>query len=107
MTARTQSIHARLLSVATSRGEDFNLVLTRYALERWLYRLSVSDSAGDFVLKGALLFSLWFDKTSRPTRDADFLGLGASFLTLSVRRGPGPRDLRPRQGSLGRNARKR
>ena len=30
------------------------------------------------MLKGALLFRLWFDLAQRPTRDADFLGFGSS-----------------------------
>jgi hypothetical protein len=55
------SIHARLLTLAKSRGEDFNLTLNRYALERFLYRLSVSPAREHYWLKGALLFDLWFD----------------------------------------------
>lgn len=70
------SIHARLLALAKERGEDFNLTLNRYALERFLYRLSVSPSREHYWLKGALLFDLWFDAKHRPTRDADFLGFG-------------------------------
>lgn len=73
---RADSVRARLLNRAQQHGEDFNLLLTRYALERWLYRLSVSDQQAGFVLKGALLFALWFDEPHRPTRDADFLGFG-------------------------------
>jgi predicted nucleotidyltransferase component of viral defense system len=76
MTAnRAASIHARLLTVARKSGEDFNRVLHRYALERWLFRLSESDLRDQFWLKGALLLQLWFDDPVRPTRDADFLGL--------------------------------
>lgn len=75
---RAASIHARLLARAKARGEDFNLVLGRYATERWLYRLSVSPAREQFLLKGALLFDLWFDQPHRPTRDADFLGFGAA-----------------------------
>lgn len=70
------SIHARLLARAKERGDDFNLVLTRYGLERFLYRLSVSPARDHYLLKGALLFDLWFDVPHRPTRDADFLGFG-------------------------------
>lgn len=73
---RAASIRARLRDVARERGEEFNLTLNRYAVERYLYRLSVSRWAGQFVLKGALLFDLWFDEPHRPTRDADFLGFG-------------------------------
>ncbi|MFN2338401.1 MAG: nucleotidyl transferase AbiEii/AbiGii toxin family protein [Gammaproteobacteria bacterium] len=78
------SIHARLLNRARMRGEDFNLVLTRYAIERFLYRLSQVPAREAFWLKGALLFDLWFDLPHRPTRDADFLGFGpADIETLA------------------------
>ncbi len=82
------SIHARLLNRAKARGEDFNLVLTRYAVERFLYRLSTLPARENFCLKGALLFDLWFDVPHRPTRDADFLGFGlqdAEALAVTVR----------------------
>lgn len=74
---RAASILARLLARAKAGGEDFNLVLNRYAIERFLYRLSVSPARDAFVLKGAMLFDLWFDVPHRATRDADFLGFGA------------------------------
>lgn len=82
---RAASIHARLLAKAKERGQDFNLVLGRYAIERWLYRLSVSPAREQFLLKGALLFDLWFDQPHRPTRDADFLGFGAADTALLAR----------------------
>jgi hypothetical protein len=72
------SVRARLLAKARNDKQDFSLVLTRYALERFLYRLSDSDQADRFLLKGALLFDLWFDFPHRPTRDADLLGYGSS-----------------------------
>ena len=74
------SIRARLLNVAKAQGVDFNQVLVRFALERILYRLSQSEHADRFVLKGALLFTLWYDMPHRTTRDADLLGFGASDL---------------------------
>lgn len=70
------SVRARLLNKARAEKLDFNLLLTRYALERMLYRLSVSKQRDQFLLKGALLFDLWFDVPHRPTHDADFLGFG-------------------------------
>lgn len=70
------SVHARLLNLAKARGDDFNLILTRYAIERFLYRLSLVPARDVYWLKGALLFDLWFDVPHRPTRDADFLGFG-------------------------------
>ena len=42
----TASIHARLLNLAKARGEDFNLILARYAIERFLYRLSLVPARG-------------------------------------------------------------
>ena len=75
---RAASVRARLLSVAKATGADFNLVLVRFALERLLFRLSVSAHADRFVLKGALLFTLWYDLPHRATRDADLLGFGPS-----------------------------
>lgn len=74
------SVRARLLNVAKAQGVDFNQVLVRFALERILYRLSQSSHADRFVLKGALLFTLWYDMPHRATRDADLLGFGASDL---------------------------
>lgn len=74
------SIRARLLNLAKAEGSDFNQVLVRYTLERLLYRLSQSAHAHCFVLKGALLFTLWYDMAHRPTRDADLLGFGPSDL---------------------------
>lgn len=74
------SIRARLLAVAKSQGADFNQVLVRFALERILYRLSQSAHADHFLLKGALLFTIWYDMPHRPTRDADLLGFGPSDL---------------------------
>ena len=70
------SVRQRLLNLARERKEDFNLVLTKYALERLLYRISQSPHRHLFVLKGALLFELWTRERYRPTRDADFLSSG-------------------------------
>lgn len=74
------SVRARLLNIAKSEGSNFNQLLVRYALERFLYRLSQSAHADRFLLKGALLFTLWYDMPHRPTRDADLLGFGPSDL---------------------------
>lgn len=76
--ARIDSIRQRLLDHARTSGEEFQLTLDRYAVERLLYRLSISRHRDDFLLKGAMLFRHWFDQEHRPTRDADFLGFGAA-----------------------------
>lgn len=70
------SVRARLLRLARERGEDFQLVLTRYANERLLFRLAASRHAPAFILKGAALFTLWTGSTHRTTRDLDLLGFG-------------------------------
>jgi len=73
---RAASIRARLKNRSDAAKQDFNLTLTHYGLELLLYRLSVSRHAPNFLLKGALLFKLWYDVPHRPTRDADLLGFG-------------------------------
>lgn len=71
-----RSLQVRLARHAKEIGVDPNLVLTRYAVERFLYRLSRSPHADRFVLKGALLLMVWLGEALRPTRDADLLGYG-------------------------------
>jgi hypothetical protein len=78
------SIRARLKNHADTTKQDFNLILTHFGLERLLYRLSISEHAGNYLLKGALLFSLWYDKPKRPTRDADLLGFGADDTATAI-----------------------
>jgi len=70
------SVRVRLTRRARERRENVQLALTRYAIERLLYRLSVSAYSGQFVLKGAMLFSLWVPTPYRATRDLDLLGYG-------------------------------
>ena len=72
------SVRARLLTLARQKGQAFDLLLTRYANERLLHRLSLSPHRSQFVLKGAMLMTTWFDDPHRPTRDVDFLGFGDS-----------------------------
>lgn len=70
------SVRQRLLNLARSRGEDFQRILTQFALERLLYRLGRSPQADQFTLKGALLFLLWMEEPHRRTKDLDLLGTG-------------------------------
>jgi len=72
------SVKAQLLRLARQRGDDYQLLLTRYANERFLYRLAVSPHASSFVLKGAALFTIWTGNPHRATRDIDLLGIGDS-----------------------------
>ncbi len=74
------SVRERLLGLAKARNEEFQNFLTRYALERLLYRLSLTPHRDRFVLKGAMLFALWSDEPHRPTQDLDLLGFGNSSI---------------------------
>ncbi len=70
------SVHARLAQRRAKTGEDYNVLLVRFTLERLLYRLSRSSHREQFVLKGAMLFALWEPALHRVTRDLDLLGFG-------------------------------
>ena len=70
------SVRARLLNLARERNQPNDLLLTRYALERLLYRLSTTKHRDRFVLKGAMLMTTWFGEPFRPTRDLDLLAFG-------------------------------
>ena len=70
------SVRAKLLQLSKVNGQSFDLVLTRFALERLLFRLGESPHSGRFVLKGAMLFMSWFDDPHRGTSDVDLLGFG-------------------------------
>lgn len=74
------SVRDRLLKLARSRQEDFNFVLVRYFLERLLYRISRSPHEGEFILKGAMLFTVWSKHAHRATKDLDLLGSGTPDL---------------------------
>jgi predicted nucleotidyltransferase component of viral defense system len=78
------SVRARLLTLSKERNEPFDLLLTQYALERLLYRLSISKYKDKFVLKGAILLRHWLDDPHRPTRDLDLLGFGESDPQLTL-----------------------
>jgi predicted nucleotidyltransferase component of viral defense system len=70
------SVRARLLERAHEQKADFQILLTRYTLERLLYRLSLSEYRERFILKGAMLLSTWVQTPFRATRDLDLLGRG-------------------------------
>jgi len=70
------SARARLTNRARERKENAQLLMTRYVIERLLWRLSVSPHRKLFVLKGAMLFSLWTPTPYRATGDLDLLGFG-------------------------------
>lgn len=91
------SVRARLLDRARAEKSDFQILLTRYALERLLYRLSVSEHRNRFILTGAMLFVTWVTDPFRPTRDLDLLGRGDSDVEAIT-------DDHWREGCLGRTS---
>ena len=80
------SVFARLKKVAQARRIDVQLILTRYFIERLLYRLAESGERDNFILKGAMLFGVWSETPYRPTKDLDLLGRGADDIDAMVAR---------------------
>lgn len=72
------SVRARLLGQARRTGEEFERTLSRYAAERWLYRLGASEARDRCLLKGASLLAVWLPDPYRATRDVDVLATGAT-----------------------------
>ena len=74
------SVKARLLNLSREEHVPFNEMLQLYVMERFLYRLSQSEHAGSFVLKGGLLFAVWENVARRTTLDIDLLGFTENSL---------------------------
>jgi hypothetical protein len=82
---RAASIRQRLLNRARQEQLPFDAVLNRFGRERLLYRIGISEYREQFLLKGAMLFALWYDMPHRPTRDMDLLGFGPGELYVLER----------------------
>jgi len=80
------SVRARLLNLSKNQEEAFDLTLTRYALERFLYRLSHTQHRSSLILKGAMLFQVWSPTTHRSTRDLDLLAEGDTSIASITQR---------------------
>jgi hypothetical protein len=70
------SIRAKLLAHAKKQGDEYQRILTRYAIERLLFRLSRTEAVERYMLKGAMLFVTWPEHVFRATGDLDLLGQG-------------------------------
>ncbi|HPC92577.1 MAG TPA: nucleotidyl transferase AbiEii/AbiGii toxin family protein, partial [Myxococcota bacterium] len=68
------SVRQRLLNRAKRDQRPFNELVQYYAMERFLFRLSQSAHAGNFILKGALMLRVWRSPEFRSTMDIDMLG---------------------------------
>jgi len=82
---KAASIRQKLLNYAKNKGQDFQRTIDEYAIECLLDRLTRSAYAGRFLLKGALLFSVWKGLGARPTRDIDLMGHGNNDLDSVIR----------------------
>lgn len=76
LTNLQDSVRQRLLNLAKTKQQPFDVVLVKYGIERVLLRLAGSEHRNRFVLKGGLLVTIWIDDLMRVTRDVDFLGYG-------------------------------
>lgn len=72
------SVKSRLLNLARRQRQPFQELLQYYSMERFLYRLSLTDHVNRFVLKGALLIKVWNIHSSRATQDIDLLAHGSN-----------------------------
>jgi len=89
---KAASIKNRLKNLAQSQGRSYQNLLQTYALERTIYRLSISPYIKQFTLKGGIfLYGLFEGDFPRSTADIDLLGqhvsndidtLKAIFLTI-------------------------
>ena len=67
------SVRGKLQDKARKTNRPFAEVLQYYGMERFLYRFSQSKFAEAFILKGALMFTVWDVPQRRTTVDIDFL----------------------------------
>jgi hypothetical protein len=70
------SVKQRLMNMARDQHRAFDILLVRFALERLLFRLSLSAHRDNYILKGGMLVTQWLEHNNRETRDMDFLGFG-------------------------------
>lgn len=68
-----ESIRQRLKNLSEQRNRPFDEILRYYAMERFLYRLSISPYAEKFFLKGGLMLKVWDSMDHRATMDIDLL----------------------------------
>jgi predicted nucleotidyltransferase component of viral defense system len=76
----TNAVRKQLQTLARSSGRTFQEISLYYAIERFLYRLSVSNHREKFILKGGLLLRTWDAPMSRATKDIDLLGFASNDL---------------------------
>ena len=79
----SESIRARLLNITKKPGQyNFQTILLQFMLERFLFRIGQSHYKKRFLLKGAMLFALWYEMPHRATRDIDLLAFADNDLLV-------------------------
>lgn len=68
-----ESLRTRLKNISVSSNRPFDEIIRYYAMERFLYRLSISSHARKFFLKGGLMLRVWDPLNHRATMDIDLL----------------------------------
>lgn len=79
------SVRAKLTAHAKATKRPFQEVLQYFAMERFLYRISISKHADKFILKGGLMFAAWNTSFTRPTKDIDLLAYMANDVATASR----------------------
>jgi predicted nucleotidyltransferase component of viral defense system len=81
-----ESVKTKLKNLAEITGKTFQEELIYYGLERTIYRLSISEYADRFVLKGGIfLYALFNGEFVRATSDIDLLAERISNDTKAIR----------------------
>ena len=75
-----ESVYSRLKNIALAKNRPTQEVLRYYAMERFLYRLSVSQHKRSFFLKGGLMLMVWDPTTHRATVDIDLLAKASNSI---------------------------
>ena len=82
-----ESVKAKLKNQAPKRGHMLQEELTAYGLERTIYRISISDYADKFTLKGGIfLYALFDGNFTRATTDIDLLAQKTSNEVESIKK---------------------
>lgn len=80
------SVKDRLKNLSVASGKTMQELFVAYALERTIYRLSISKYVGNFVLKGGIfLYAVFEGNYTRATTDIDLLAVHTSNDIESVK----------------------
>ena len=80
-----ESVYNRLKNIALKKKRPTQEILVYYAMERFLYRLSLSQHKNSFFLKGGLMLKVWNPDTHRATMDIDLLAKAANSIDTITR----------------------